>query len=49
MKHLLAGIVADAFGVTTAVWLVAGLTMASGAVVAFRMRETLAQKVTKEG
>ncbi len=46
---LLAGIVADAFGVTTAVWLVAGLTMASGAVVAFRMRETLAQKVTKEG
>ena len=45
---LLAGIVADAFGVTTAVWLVAGLTMASGAVVAFRMRETLAQKVAKE-
>ena len=45
---LLAGIVADAFGVTTAVWLVAGLTMASGAVVAFRMRETLAHKVTKE-
>ena len=45
---LLAGIVADAFGVTTAVWLVAGLTMASGAVVAIRMRETLALKLTKE-
>lgn len=45
---LLAGIVADAFGVTAAVWLVAGLTLVSGAVVAVRMRETLAKKLTKE-
>ena len=41
-------VVADAFGVTTAVWLVAALTMASGAVVAIRMRETLAPKIATE-
>ena len=45
---LLAGIVADAFGVTTAVWLVAALTLTSGAVVAARMRETLAPKIASE-
>lgn len=45
---LLAGIVADAFGVTTAVWLVAALTMASGAVVAIRMRETLGPMVVPQ-
>lgn len=45
---LLAGIVADAFGVNAAVWLVGGLTLASGAVVAVRMRETLAKQITKE-
>lgn len=45
---LLAGIVADAFGVPAAVWLVAGLTLVSGAVVAVRMRETMAKKLTKE-
>jgi MFS family permease len=39
---LLAGIVADAFGVTAAVWLVGALTLGSGAVVAVRMQETLA-------
>ncbi len=38
---LLAGVVADAFGVGAAVWLVAGVTLASGVVVAARMRETL--------
>ncbi|HZP92415.1 MAG TPA: MFS transporter [Burkholderiales bacterium] len=37
---LLSGIVADVFGVTSAIWLVAGLTFASGALVAARMRET---------
>ncbi|MGB5234426.1 MAG: hypothetical protein WBN85_04525, partial [Candidatus Macondimonas sp.] len=38
---LLAGLVADAFGIAPAIWLVAGLTSASGAVVAVRMAETL--------
>ena len=37
---LLAGITADALGVHAAIWLVAGLTFASGSVVAIRMRET---------
>jgi MFS family permease len=40
---LLAGSTADLFGLSAAVWLVAGLTFASGAVVAMRMRETLAR------
>ncbi len=39
---LLAGLTADAFGLPTAMWLVAVLTFASGMVVAVRMRETLA-------
>ena len=38
---LLAGITADAFGIDAAIWLVAGITFASGLVVAVRMRETL--------
>jgi MFS family permease len=38
---LLAGLVADTIGVRAAVWLVAGVTLGSGAVVAVRMRETL--------
>jgi MFS family permease len=38
---LLAGLLADAFGVRAAVWAVAALTAASGAVVAVRMYETL--------
>jgi MFS family permease len=37
---LLAGVTADAFGMTAAIWLVAGLTAASGFVVAVRMYET---------
>lgn len=37
---VLAGLVADALGVHAAVWVVAGLTAASGAVVAVRMYET---------
>lgn len=41
---LLAGITADLFGVGAAVWCVAALTFGSGAVVAVRMRETLAQR-----
>ncbi len=38
---VLAGVLADAFGLRAAVWVVAGLTLASGLVVAVRMRETL--------
>jgi MFS family permease len=37
---ILAGVLADAFGVTTAIWVVALLTAASGLVVAVRMYET---------
>ncbi len=37
---LLAGLVADALGLAAAMWAVAGLTFASGVVVAVRMRET---------
>jgi MFS family permease len=38
---LLAGITADAFGLTAAIWTIAILTLASGIVVATRMSETL--------
>jgi MFS family permease len=38
---LLAGLTADAFGLPAALWLVAGLTFASGVIVAGRMTETL--------
>ncbi|MFP4600512.1 MAG: MFS transporter [Persicimonas sp.] len=41
---LIAGVVADALGMTWALWLIAGLTTASGVVVAVRMRETLRAK-----
>lgn len=37
---ILAGVLADAFGVTTAIWAVAALTAASGILVALRMYET---------
>jgi len=38
---LLAGAIADLWGVRAAIWAVAGLTLASGMVVALRMYETL--------
>jgi MFS family permease len=38
---LLAGLIADAFGLQTAMWFIAALTFASGTVSAVRMRETL--------
>jgi MFS family permease len=38
---LMSGLLADAFSVRTAVWVVAGLTAASGLLVAVRMYETL--------
>jgi len=37
---LLAGVIADAFGIVAAIWVVAALTAASGLVVAVRMYET---------
>jgi MFS family permease len=44
---LLAGVVADLFGVRAAVWVVAGLTALSGLVVAVRMYETLHRPATR--
>jgi MFS family permease len=38
---LLAGVTADIFGMTAAVWVVAAVTFASGALAAIRMSETL--------
>ena len=38
---LLAGVTADLFGLATAVWLVAALTLLSGVIAAVRMTETL--------
>ncbi|MDX1253404.1 MAG: MFS transporter [Gammaproteobacteria bacterium] len=40
---LLAGITADVFGLTAAVWVVAGLTFLSGVIAAARMNETLSR------
>jgi len=40
---LMAGLLADAYGIDTAVWAIGALTLASGAVVGVRMRETLAR------
>jgi predicted MFS family arabinose efflux permease len=41
---VVAGIAADAFGLASAMWLVAALTFASGVVVVVRMTETLGHK-----
>jgi MFS family permease len=38
---LLAGLIADAFGLQAAMWFIAALTFASGTVSALRMTETL--------
>lgn len=38
---LLAGLLADAFGLRLAIWAIATLTVASGLVVAVRMYETM--------
>lgn len=37
---ILAGVMADAFGLASAVWLIAAITVVSGVIVAARMRET---------
>jgi len=38
---LLAGVAADLFGLAIAMWIVAGLTLFSGVIVATRLAETL--------
>jgi MFS family permease len=38
---LVAGVTADIFGLSSAVWLVAAITLASGIIAALRMKETL--------
>jgi hypothetical protein len=38
---VIAGVAADLFGSSDALWIVAGLTFLSGLVVSFRMTETL--------
>ncbi|GAC1341333.1 MAG: MFS transporter [Candidatus Dormibacteria bacterium] len=43
---VLSGLLADAYGIRAAVWVVAALTAASGLVVAVRMYETLARAPT---
>jgi MFS family permease len=45
---LVAGVTADIFGLHAALWLVAGLTFASGAVSWLRMSETLSHLATHE-
>ncbi|HEV2375120.1 MAG TPA: MFS transporter [Streptosporangiaceae bacterium] len=45
---LLAGGVADAFGILTAIWVVAALTAASGLIVAVRMYETRPAHATSD-
>jgi len=42
---LLAGLTADLFGLTVAMWVIAGLTFVSGVVSATRMTETLPARV----
>jgi MFS family permease len=45
---VLAGVTADIFGVTAAVWLVAALTFVSGLVAALRMEETAPERTPTE-
>jgi len=45
---VLSGLLADAYGIRTAIWVVAILTAASGLVVAVRMYETLATPYRRE-
>jgi MFS family permease len=46
---VVAGVTADALGLPSAMWLVAGLTFSSGALAAARMTETRAVKLTPPG
>ena len=44
---IIAGIVADLFGVTSSIWVIAGITFMSGVVVLSRMQETMARTAPK--
>jgi len=45
---VIAGVVADIFGVTAAIWVIAAITFISGAVVMQRMRETMVKTAQKK-
>jgi MFS family permease len=45
---LLAGIVADALGLSAAMWMVAAMTFGSGLIVALRMNETITPKMENQ-
>lgn len=45
---VVAGIAADAFGLTAAMWIVAAITLASGLLAAFRLQETHVDLQTRE-
>ena len=45
---VIAGVVADMFGVTAAIWVIAAITFISGAVVMQRMRETMVKTTQKK-
>ena len=44
---IIAGIVADLFGVTSSIWVIAGITFMSGVVVLSRMQETMTRTALK--
>ncbi len=44
---VLIGVVADRAGVASAIWIVAGLTVVSGLVVAVRMRESVVPRLPR--
>jgi len=44
---IIAGIVADLFGVTSSIWVIAGITFMSGVVVLSRMQETMTRTAPK--
>src|SRR5437016_4304208 len=46
---IIAGITADALGLSSAMWLVAALTFGSGLIVALRMTETLKPRAARSG
>ncbi|GAA3119569.1 hypothetical protein GCM10010466_08000 [Planomonospora alba] len=44
---ILSGVVADLYGMRAAIWAVSAVTVASGLVVAVRMRETNARRAPR--
>jgi MFS family permease len=45
---VIAGIVADMFGVTASIWVIAAITFISGAIVMQRMRKTMVKTAKKK-